>query len=93
MGERDSRIQKELDARTDIPEIGSLWTHIKGGKYRVLLVTIDEKTEKPVVSYIDATEKCRFGWTRSLDEWNSVLEDGRQRFTMTSSPSLRKSDR
>lgn len=54
------------------PEIGSTWTHYKGGRYRVLACSLDEETLAPLVTY-QSLERGHI-WTRKLSVWLEQVE-------------------
>jgi len=65
---------------TKYPEPGKIYRHYKGGLYRVLHLSTHTETEEILVNY----QSIHFGsyYSRPLNSWNELFEDGSTRFKL-----------
>lgn len=63
--------RNDLPARSDLPKVGSIWRHYKGGHYKVILIANDQSTfpERFPVSVVYQSAETLYIWTRPLEQW------------------------
>jgi hypothetical protein len=67
----------------DSPPAGSVWTHYKGNTYTVIGLGFSIFNRIPLVIYNDCSGKYTFYWIRTLDSWNTKIDEGTPRFVAT----------
>lgn len=72
-----------------IPRQGEVWKHYKGGLYETVLIAKHEDDGQSMVVYQPIGEANK-AYTRSLNEFMAVLDDGKYRFQKEEEQSINK---
>lgn len=70
--------QQDLHRRQNLPVVGGVYRHYKGGLYVVLAVGIDEETGTPTVAY--RSNRRNTVWFRTVENFQGEVTTGAGHF-------------